>query len=133
MAGQIARQLPKQKPRGIKIKGASAQTLAEFLLQREITLGGQISGDATGKIEAKVAPTLITRLLGEFGIGVELRGGFQRSRDITVKVEADTRGFLDAIRELVQDANKKVLDAKYLSFARSNGNMLWGKQGLQGR
>lgn len=111
MAGQIVDQLAKRKPRGIKVKGASAQKLAEFLLEREITLGGQISGDATGKVEAKAAPGLLTRLLGEFGIGVELRGGFQRSRDITVKIEADTRGFLEAIQELVQDTNQKVLDA----------------------
>jgi len=114
MAGQIVDQLGNRK---VKVKGASAKKLAEFLLKREITLGGQISGDAGGKVEAELAPGLLTRLLGKFGLGVELRGGFQRSREITLKIEADTRGFLEAIQELVADANEKVLEAGHRGLA----------------
>jgi hypothetical protein len=113
MAGQVVDQLGKRSPEAIEVEGASAKKLAEFLLQREITLGGQISGDATGKVEAKFAPGFVTRLLGEFGIGIDLRGGYQRSREITVKVEADTRGFLEAIQELIQDANDQALANGY--------------------
>ncbi len=111
MAGQIVEQLAKRKPRGIKIKGTSAEQLVEFLREREVTSGGHISGEATGKVEGKTS--LLTRLLGELGVGFELRGGFQRSRDITVKIEADTHGFLDAIKTLVRDANERVISAGY--------------------
>jgi hypothetical protein len=113
IAGQIVAQLATRPTRGFNIRGASAQRLAEFLLAREITFGGQISGDAAGRVEAKVAPGLLTRLLGEFGLGFELRGGFQRSRDITVKLESDTRGFLEAVQELVRDGCEKVIRAGY--------------------
>jgi hypothetical protein len=40
-----------------------------------------------------------------------LRGGFERSREITIKIEADTPGFISAIKDLVRDAYQKVLDA----------------------
>jgi len=106
MAGQVVDQLSR---RDINVKGASAKKLADFLVEREITLGGQISGDATGKVEAKVAPGLLTRLLGEFGIGMELRGGYQRSREITVKIEADTRSFLEAVQELIREASDEAV------------------------
>lgn len=111
MAGQIVEQLAKLESKQIKVEGINAKKLAEFLLSREITFSGQISAEATGKVEAE--PGLLAGLLGKLGIGLELRGGFQRSRDITVKIEADTRGFLDAIHKIVEDANKKALAAEY--------------------
>ena len=110
MAGQIVDQLSR---RGVPVEGVTAKKLADFLLDKEITLGGQLSADATGKVEAKVAPGFLMRLLGEFGIGLELRGGYQRSREMTVKIEADTRGFLEAIKAIVQDAVAKVLEADF--------------------
>src|SRR5207244_3963344 len=106
-------QLAKPESRKIKVKGASAQKLADFLREREVTRGSELSTDTTGKVEARAAPGILTRLLGEFGLGLELRGGFQRSREITVKIEADTRSFIEAIRELIKDARDKVLHAGY--------------------
>jgi hypothetical protein len=113
VAGQVVAQLAQRAPRGFSVRGASAQRLAEFLLAREITFGGQISGDASGHVEARAASGLLMRLLGELGLGFELRGGFQKSRDITVKIESDTRGFLEAVQDLVRDASEKVLRAGY--------------------
>jgi hypothetical protein len=103
MAGQVVEQLAARNP-PIEVKGATAQKLAEFLLEKEITRGQEFKGEATGKLEAKVAPALLTRLLGHFGLGLELRGGFGRSREITLKIEADTKGFLSAVRTLLEDA-----------------------------
>lgn len=108
MAGQIVGQLTEREP-PIEVEGTSAEKLLEFLREREITLGGQTSGDATVKADAKLG--FLTNLLGQIGIGAELRGGFQRSRDITVKIEADTGGFMKAIKDLVRDANEKVVSA----------------------
>jgi hypothetical protein len=108
VVNQLARRVPP-----IRVRGASAQRLAEFLQQREIKIGNQISGDATGKIEAKAATGFLTRLLGEFGLAAELRGGFERSREITTKIEADTRGFIEALQRLINDAHGQVLTAGY--------------------
>jgi hypothetical protein len=110
MAGRVVAQLQEEE---IFIKEDSAKKLAEFLISKEVTVGGQLSGDMAGKVEAKVAPNLIVRILGEFGLGLELRGGYQRSRQITTRIEADTRGFLDAVCELMQDAHQQVLEAGY--------------------
>lgn len=110
MAGQIIDQLTR---RSIPVKEINAKKLAEFLVAREITIGGQLSGDVTGKLEAEFAPGFVAQLLGKLGLGLELRGGYQRSRDITVKVEADTRGFLEAIQAIVRDASDAVTKENY--------------------
>lgn len=110
MAGKVVAQLQEE---GLAIEGDSAKKLAEFLISKEVTVGGQISGDAAGKVEAKVAPNLLVRLLGEFGLGLELRGGYQRSRQITTRIEADTRGFIESVSGLVQDAHQQVIQAGY--------------------
>jgi hypothetical protein len=106
MAGQVLEQLSKRQP-PIHLGGPKVEELTKYLKEREITIGSEISGDATGKAEAK--PGLLIRLLGEFGIGVELRGGFKRSREITSKIEADYHGFLAAFKSLIEDAVDKVL------------------------
>jgi len=106
MAGQVVEQLAARDPK-IEVDGEPAQKLAEFLLAKEITRSQEFKGEAVGKLDAKVAPTFLARFLGQFGLGLELRGGFGRSRDITVKLEADTDGFLSAVRNLVADAGKR--------------------------
>lgn len=106
-------QLAKLQPKPVHVSGASAKKLADFLLEREITIGCQITGEAKGKVEAELAPGFLASLLGKFGIGVELRGGYERSRELTVKIEANTRGFLGAIQELVEDAYRKVIHEGY--------------------
>ncbi len=111
MAGQIVGQLAQRKPKSIRVAGPSTQKLVEFLREREVTRAGELAGEATAKAEGKVGPGLLAGLLGHLGIGLELRGGFKRSREITVKIEADTRGFLDAIHALVRDAAAKVVKA----------------------
>jgi hypothetical protein len=110
LAGQVVTQLAERTP-PIRVRGESAKKLAEFLIEKEITLGGTLSGDATGKVEAEVAPGLLAMLLGKFGLSVELRGGFARSREITYKIEKDAPGFLAAIHELVTEASEKVIEA----------------------
>ncbi len=94
MAGQVTQQLAARAPK-IAIKGATVDQLLQFLQEREITLGGKNAGDVTGKADAKVG--WLMRFLGEVGLGLELRGGFERSREITMKIEADTDGFLKAV------------------------------------
>lgn len=114
MAGQLIEQLSKRRAgKQVRVAGTSAKKLADFLLEREITMGGQTSGSVAGKVDAKVAPGILASLLGQFGIGVELRGGYQRSRAISVKIEADKRGFLEAVQALVQDATNKATKAGY--------------------
>ena len=104
MAGQVVEQLSARKPKPIEVKGASAQKLAEFLLEKEITHSQEFKGEATGKLDAKIAPGFLAQFLGHLGLGLELRGGFGRSRDITLKLEADTKGFLNAVQEVIGDA-----------------------------
>ena len=111
IAAHIVDQLGRRQPKAIRVKGSSAKRLAEFLVEKQITATGQFSGDATAKVEAKAAPGLLTRLLGEFGIAAEMRGGFQKSRAITIKIEADTRNFIEAVQELIKDGSDKVLAA----------------------
>src|ERR1035441_6381045 len=104
MAGQVVEQLSQRKPKPIEVRGVSAQKLAEFLLEKEITRSQEFKGEATGKLDAKLAPGFLAQFLGHLGLGLELRGGFGRSRDITLKLEADTKGFLSAVQELIEDA-----------------------------
>lgn len=103
MAGQIVDQLGTL---GIQVEGAGTDELMNFLREQEVTTGREVSGDITGKAEGK--PGFLTRLLADFSLGVELRGGFARSREITTKIEANYDGFLDAIKNLVLDAKEKV-------------------------
>ncbi|NJL57977.1 hypothetical protein HC928_24775 [bacterium] len=110
MAAKVVAQF---QEKGILVEENSAKKLAEFLIEKEVTVGGQLSFDATGKVDARVAPNLLVRLLGEFGLGLELRGGYQRSRQITTQIEADTRGFIEAVSELVQNACQQVLSLGY--------------------
>lgn len=108
IAGQIIDQLSN---RGIEVEGPSTQELMDFLQEREVTIGREFSGEGTGKAEAK--PGFLTRFLGEFGLGVELKGGFKRSREITTKIEVDYGSFLEAIKKIVQDAKEKVRESDY--------------------
>lgn len=107
LASQVVTQLGARNP-PIRVRGHGAKKLAEFLIEKEITLGGTFSGDATGKVEAEVAPGLLATLLGKFGISAELRGGFERSRAITYEIEKDAPGFLEGVQELILDARAKV-------------------------
>jgi len=106
MAGHVVDQLHNRKDKRIKIKSASTEQLLNFLRDREVKVGQELSGGASGKTEGTTG--WLTKLLGDIGIGFELRGGFQRSRDITVKIEADTRGFMKAIKDIISDASAKV-------------------------
>ncbi len=110
-AAHVVDQLSTRKDKAIRVRGSSAKKLAEFLVEKQITTTGQLSADAGAKVEAKAAPGLLTRLLGEFGIAAQMRGGFQKSRAITVKIEADTRSFIEAVQELMTEATSKVLRA----------------------
>jgi len=111
MAGQVVEQLAARQPAPIEVQGPSAQKLAEFLLSRQITRSQEFKGDVTGKVDAKVAPLFLARFLGQLGLGIELRGGFGRSREITLKLEGDTKGFLSAVQDLVRDACTRACDA----------------------
>ena len=109
MAGQIIEQLAK-RPKPIKIKGENERELTQFLLNRQIVRGAEYSGDLTGKVEGE-SSSLLAGLLGKLGLGLEMRGGFQRSREITVQIEADKRGFLRRVQEIVRDADHQVRQA----------------------
>jgi hypothetical protein len=113
MVGQVIAQLGRRKDRPIDIDDDGANTLAEFLISKEITRSGEFSGDAGTKVDAKAGAGLLKWFLGELGLGLELRGGFKRSRDITVKLEADTRGFLTAVQQVISYAHSKVTDSGY--------------------
>lgn len=108
IAGQIVEQLSE---RDINVEGLNTEELMDFLAQKEITVSRELSGDVTGKAEVK--PGFLTRVLGEFGLGIELRGGFKRGREITTKIEADYGNFLEAIVKIVEDARSKVWEAGY--------------------
>ncbi|MGH9839922.1 MAG: hypothetical protein ACREEM_14155 [Blastocatellia bacterium] len=108
MAEQVALQLAK---RGIKVKGESIRKLLDFLREKEVTVGKELSGELMAKSEAELGSGLLAAFLGKLGFGVEMTGGFQRSREITTKIEADTRGFVKAVRELIADARDKVMEA----------------------
>lgn len=107
LAGQVVTQLGARQP-PIKMAGHGAKKLAELLIEKEITVGAGISGEAGAKVEAEIAPGLLASLLGKFGLGVELKGGFQRNREITYKIERDTQAFQDALQELILDAAERV-------------------------
>lgn len=112
LAGQVVTQLG-NRPVPITVPGTSAKKLADFLIDKEISLGGSYSGDATAKVEAELAPGFLAQLLGKFGISAELRGGFERSRQITYKIEKDAPGFLDAVNDLVATARQRVKERGY--------------------
>ena len=78
MAGEVVSQLEQRKP-AHPSGGGDAQKLVEFLREREVTKGDELSGEVTASAEAKVTPGLLTRLLGSLGFGLELRGGIKRS------------------------------------------------------
>lgn len=112
LTSQVIAQLAARTP-AIRVGGQSAQKLADFLVEKEVTLGGNYSGDASVKMESEFAPGFLAQLLGKFGLSAELRGGFERSRQITYKVEEDAPAFLDGIQQVVGDARKRVIDAGY--------------------
>ena len=109
MAHHVVEQLAECE---IKVDNERVKKLAEFLQEKEVTIGGTkaLEGKVSGEVE--VGAGLLASILGSLGFGVELGGSFQRSREITTKIEADTRGFINAIKELVQDACDKVLETK---------------------
>lgn len=107
MAQQVVAQLAAKYE--IKVKSESIQKLAEFLREQEVTVGKELSGEATAKSEAEIGSGLLASFLGKLGFGVELSGSFQRSREITTKIEADARGFIEAICALIDEACRKVL------------------------
>ncbi len=106
MANQVVEQLSKD---GIKIKDEVLQKLADFLIEKEVTVGKELSVQAKATGQAEIGPGWLASFLGRLGFGVELGGSFQRSREITTKIEADSRGFINAIQELTDDAREKVL------------------------
>lgn len=109
MAHQVVDQLAKYE---IKVDNERVKKLAEFLQEKEVTVGGtkSIEGKVSGEVE--VGAGLLASILGKLGFGVELGGSFQRSREITTKIEVDTRGFINAIRELITDACGKVKETE---------------------
>ncbi|HZH30563.1 MAG TPA: hypothetical protein VEY11_07345 [Pyrinomonadaceae bacterium] len=107
MAHQVVEQLAKEN---IEVNSDHAKKLAEFLQEKEVTVGGTKSLEGKVGAEAEVGAGLLASILGKLGFGVELGGSFQRSREITTKIEVDTRGFINAIRELIKDAYDKVLE-----------------------
>jgi hypothetical protein len=113
MAAQIEHQL-----RNYTIDiGNRSKKLADFLVEKEVSRGIQGSQEGTVKGEAEIGSGFLSGLLGKLGFGVELRGGFQRSREITVRIEQDTRGFMELIQELIADADEKVKRAGYTGLA----------------
>jgi hypothetical protein len=110
MAEQVARQLA-ARDEGILVGDAGGERLLGFLQEKEITTGGKQTGEVGAKGDAKVG--WFARWLADVGIGVDVRGGFERSRDITVKVERDARGFLDTINALIEDACRETMAAGY--------------------
>jgi hypothetical protein len=107
LAGQVVEQLSSKY--GIKVKGESTEKLAAFLREKEITTGTEFSVEATGATEVEVGAGWLAKVLGK--LGIELKGGFQKSREMTVKIEKDTDGFINAVRELVKDAKEKIHEA----------------------
>lgn len=109
MAHHVVEQLAECE---IKVDNERVKKLAEFLQEKEVTIGGTKSLEGKVSGEAEAGAGLLASILGKLGFGVELGGSFQRSREITTKIEADTRGFINAIKELVQDACDKVLETE---------------------
>ncbi len=108
LAEQVIKQL--ERDHQIKVKGESIKRINDFLREREVTEGKEGSVEGTVKADAELGAGLLASFLGKFGFGVELSGGFQRSREITTKIEADLTGFISAISALIKDAREKVLD-----------------------
>jgi len=78
MAHQVVEQLARCE---IKVDNERVKQLAEFLQEKEVTVGStkSIEGKVSG--EAEVGAGLLASILGKLGFGVELGGSFQRSRD----------------------------------------------------
>ncbi len=106
IAEQVVIQLAKL---GIKVKDENIRKLRDFLRDKELTVGSELSVEAMAKGEAELREGLLAWLLGKVGFRVEMTGGFKRSREITIKIEADSRGFINAVKEIVADARDKVL------------------------
>ena len=111
------------RPQNIRVKGASAKKLAEFLLGREVTVDGQISGDATGKVETKVAPRMLAHLLGEFGIGIEFVAAFLRSGFVVHQAPAEGAHLINMTNKAVCYDGRKVWPAQ-LKSTRIHGCFL---------
>jgi hypothetical protein len=109
MVGEVADTIQGELAKlGVTVDAPSTTELKNFLRTQEVTVGKELSGEATGKTEAKIAPSFLGWVLGELGLGVELKGGFKRSREVSSKIEADISGFLKAVNELIQDAKEKI-------------------------
>lgn len=113
LAEQVVLQLA---GKGIKVEEKKLKKLTDFLREKEITVGGQASGEASASSEAEAGAGLLASFLGKVGFGIEFKGGFQRSREITTRIEADARGFITAVGELVEDARDKVLKKRGKSY-----------------
>lgn len=109
MAQQVVEELAKEK---IEVNSDHVKKLADFLQEKEVTVGGTKALEGKVSAEAEVGAGLLASILGKLGFGIELGGSFQRSREITTKIEADTRGFINAIRELIQGACDKMLETE---------------------
>ncbi len=105
MVSQVVEQLGDQ---GYNIKDAPIKKLADFLREKEVTVGREASMEGKISGEAEVGPGFLSALLGKLGFGVEVGGSFQRSREITTKIEADAKGFINAIQEIIKEACEKV-------------------------
>lgn len=106
MAHQVVDQLTKQ---GVEVETELITVLADFLREKEVTVGRETAADAKVSGEAEVGSGILASILGKLGFGVELGGSFQRSREITTRIEADAKGFINAIQNIVADACRKVV------------------------
>jgi len=106
MAHQVVDQLAKQ---GIAVEEKLITGLADFLREKEVTVGRETAVDAKVSGEVEVGPGILASILGKLGFGVELGGSFQRSREITTRIEADAKGFINAIQSIVADACNRVV------------------------
>ena len=108
MADQVVQQLADRKP-PIKIKATAIHKLAQYLEDKEIADGWKTGVEGKGAAQVEAPSGLLHLLLGKLGIGVDLGGSFQRSRQITIQVERDISGFIDAFKDLIAEAKKGVI------------------------
>lgn len=108
MAEQVVEQIKQRF--SIDVRRQSEQQLIDFLREREVTQA--ISAEGGAELGGEAGPgSLLTGLLAKLGFNVVVRGSFQRSREITVKIEQDKPGFLAAIKRIVADADEQVKTA----------------------
>lgn len=108
----VAAQIEDQLRREYHLDMASTSArLAEFLREKEVTRG--VTGSQDAALKGEMEAGFLSGLLGKLGLGIELRGGFQRSREITEKIEQDTRGFMELLQELVAQAGDRVTAAGF--------------------